>query len=136
MPGRKPQPTNDKLHRLLFIRGGTSPMADANSQVEVIEHLSSEIAAQTDYLAQLRSRVALTILIGPFVVFGSFLVATKGIQVPLHLGKLQLTVGVLASAAYLALGWYGALLDRQVTNQCDRWRCSILKISVSKALKE
>jgi hypothetical protein len=115
-------------------------VADANSvgasQAEIIKHLSSEIATHSEYLAMLRSRVALTILIGPFVVFGSFLLATKGGQISPQVGNPQLIAGGVASAAYLALGWYGARLDRQVTDQCDKWRRAILKVSNNQSLVE
>jgi hypothetical protein len=115
-------------------------MAEANgvgpSQVEIIKHLSSEIATQSEHVATLRSRISFTILVGPFVVFGSFLLATKGAQIPPQLWKLQLVAGSIASAAYLALGWYGSLLDRQLTDQCDRWRRAILKVSNNQSLVE
>ena len=97
--------------------------------VEIIKHLSSEIVAQSEYLSILRSRVALTVLVGPFVVFGSFLLATKGAQLSSQLSKLQLIAGGVAAAAYIALGGYGAFLDGQITDQCDRWRHAMLKIS-------
>ena len=115
-------------------------MADTNttgaSQAEIIRHLSSEISTQSEYLTTLRSRVAFTILIGPFVVFGSFLLATKGAQAPSQLWKLQLAAAVVASTAYLAMGWYGSRLDRHVTEQCDRWRRAILKVSNNERLGE
>ena len=56
-------------------------------KAEIIKHLSSEITTQVTYLSTLRSRVALTMLVGPFVVFGSFLFATKGDKSRLNSGS-------------------------------------------------
>ncbi|HUN86626.1 MAG TPA: hypothetical protein VMU48_19760 [Terracidiphilus sp.] len=102
---------------------------DQDSRIEIIKHLSSEIKTQSAYLSTLRSRVALTILVGPFVVFGSFLVAIKGAQISPHFGEHQRIYAALAIGFYLAMGLYGALLDGQVTKQCDEWRGTIVKLA-------
>jgi hypothetical protein len=113
-------------------------MSDENTvsdaEIEIIKHLSSEITTQATYLVTLRSRVFFTILVGPFVVFGSFLLATKDAAISPHFGEKQLKVALIAAGAYLALGLFGAVLDKQVTDQCDRWRNTILKLSKHESL--
>jgi len=101
---------------------------------EIIKHLSSEIKAHSEYLKTLRSQVAFTILVGPFVVLGSFLVATKGAPITAPFRKTQLALAVVGATAYLALGLYGSKLDGHVTEQCDRWRCAIFKLSKGEPL--
>ena len=49
----------------------------AGLRAEVIKHLSSEIQNQSQYLMTFRSRIAFTVLVGPFIVLGSVLVAAK-----------------------------------------------------------
>lgn len=51
---------------------GTPGVAD----LEIVKHLSCEITKHSEYLATLRSRVFFSVLVGPFVVFGTFLLAT------------------------------------------------------------
>ena len=90
-----------------------------------IEHLSRDIATHASYLMTFRSRVAFTILIGPFVLLGSFLIATKGTVPASRLGVDAIVAIVIACLCYLALGVYGAMLDKHVTGQCNIWRRQI-----------
>jgi len=95
---------------------------------KIIEHLSREIATHAGYLMTFRARVAFTILIGPFVLLGSFLIATDG-KIPANrLGSDSIVAIVVACACYLALGVYGAMLDKHVTSQCNTWRQQINSI--------
>jgi hypothetical protein len=96
---------------------------------ELIKHLSSEIATQSEYLGTLRARMGLTFVVGPFVVFGSFLLATKSAQTLPQFSKAQLPAAIVAASSYILLGLYAAMLDAQVTDQCDRWRRAIIKLS-------
>lgn len=90
-----------------------------------IEHLSSDIANQTTYLNALRTRMAFTILIGPFVLLGSFLFATSGTVKPDRIGADTIMAIVIACLCYLSLGVYGGILDKHVTRQCNIWRRQI-----------
>ncbi len=90
-----------------------------------IEHLSRDIAMHTNYLMMFRSRMAFAILIGPFVLLGSFLIATKGTIPKNHIGVDAIVAIVTACICYLTLGIYGARLDRHVTRQCDIWHRQI-----------
>jgi hypothetical protein len=79
-----------------------------DGQVEFIKHLSSEIATQSEYLGTLRARMGLTFILGPFVVFGSFLIAAKGVQFPPKFWSDHLPLVFIASLSYLMLGLYDA----------------------------
>lgn len=92
---------------------------------KLIDHLSQDIATHTSYLASFRSRVAFTILIGPFVLLGSFLIATKGEIPAVHLGLYDWAAIVVTCLCYLTLGVYGATLDKHVVQQCNTWRTQI-----------
>ena len=90
-----------------------------------IEHLSSEIAEHTRFLSTFRSRMAFTILIGPFVFLGSVLFATRGTFAIGSIGAGPIAAIVIACLCYVSLAAYGAMLDNQVTRQCNIWRRQI-----------
>lgn len=92
---------------------------------KLIEHLSQDITTHTSYLASFRSRVAFTVLIGPLVLLGSFLIATKGEIPAVSLGLYDYGAIVVACLCYLILGVYGATLDKHVIQQCNTWRTQI-----------
>lgn len=100
------------------------------NQDKLIEHLSSEITTHTNYILTFRSRVTFTILVGPFILLGSFLIATKGSVASITFSDKWSILGIiLGFLIYLGLGAYGYLLDRNVTEQCDKWRCEIARLS-------
>ncbi len=96
-------------------------MAQEPLRAELIRHLSAEITTQEQYLSTFRSRISFSVLIGPFAVLGSLLFSAKGKLMWPHEVKpwIALTCAMLC---YLGLGVYGAILDKQVTNQCNAWR--------------
>jgi cytochrome bd-type quinol oxidase subunit 1 len=99
-----------------------------NYQQEVIEHLSKEIVANTEQIMIFRARVAFTPWIGPFVVVGAYLVATKDTPKSPHWDTLG--CGLLAVAAFLfvGLGWVLAEVERHTWDQCNKWRSLIARI--------
>src|ERR1035437_703907 len=88
-------------------KGSSMDESKDDLRKEVIKHLSSEIGKQSDYVVTLRSRMAFTILLGPFVVVGSVLIAIKG---PLHFHPLHgfsnyFAIG-MAALSYLCMAYY------------------------------
>jgi hypothetical protein len=77
--------------------------------------------------------MAFTILIGPFLVLGSFLALAKDKP------SLQLKFNgswaaiVAACVAYLLLGAYGAAIDTYATRECNDWRRLIVYLSRGKS---
>jgi hypothetical protein len=110
----------------------------ASTRNEIIKHLPNEISKHTEYLATLRSKLAFTVLAGPFVILGYVLVTIKPTPTTNYWRwhwqqTLACTfVGVL----YLLLGYYGSKIDQHGTDQCNKWRRAILKASDGKALNE
>lgn len=104
---------------------------------KLLEHLGNEITNHTAYLLMFRSRIAFTILIGPFLVMGSFLIATKGVIEVNELNRISIVVaGAIACLCYLGLGWYGSLLDKHVTTKCNDWRRLIYKLQKGSPIEE
>ncbi len=103
---------------------------------KLIEHLSSEITSQTTYLATFRARIAFTVLIGPFVLLGSFFVANHGSSAKDHFDGHVVAAIIVSFSCYVGLGIYGGFLDKHANEQCDRWRRLIIRISQGEAIQE
>jgi hypothetical protein len=104
-------------------------------RIELIKHISAEILAREAFLDTLRSRMGFTVLIGPFFIVGSMLIAMKPnttIAPPTEMwpwGAL-----VIAVSCYILLGEYGSRIDRQVTAQCDVLRGKLLSAARAESL--
>src|SRR5208282_3705279 len=103
---------------------------------EVIRHLSSEITTQSNYLMNFRTRLAFTVLLGPFIAIGAALVALKTPPTLRNMhGKLDSAASVVAVVSYFLLALYGAGLDNHVTKQCDKWRRDIAALLRNQGLE-
>jgi hypothetical protein len=115
-------------------------MPDESAPSELIKHISAEITAQAGFLHILRARMAFTVLIGPFFLLGSFVIASAKVAVAWPheaWGWTSLVSGfLLLVACYFGLGEYGSRLDRYGTNQCDFWRKEMLAVVNDKPLTE
>lgn len=95
---------------------------------KLIEHLSSEITTHSTNIMTFRARLAFSILIGPFVLLGSFLLATKGSIPNVKMSPSGFIAMIVGALAYLGLGYCGARLDHHVTEQCNKWRQEIDRV--------
>jgi hypothetical protein len=102
----------------------------------IIEYLSSEISNHTEYLSTFRSRIAFSVLIGPFLILGSFAVANHERTFEIVSDWKCATAALIACACYVALGFWGAKLDGHVTKQCDKWRKAIAKVAGGSQISE
>jgi hypothetical protein len=103
-------------------------------RVELIKHLSAEITSSMDFLHTFRSRMAFSVLIGPFLILGSFAVAAAKVSVPLPKGNLPWSWVLDALCCYLLLGFFGAKLDQFLTKQCDYLRRTLLSVAKDEPL--
>jgi hypothetical protein len=103
---------------------------------KLIEHLSSEITTQATYLATFRSRIAFTVLIGPFVLLGSFIVANHGSSTKSDFNNHTVVALIVAFSCYVGLGIYGGCLDKHANEQCDKWRRLIIRISQGETIQD
>jgi hypothetical protein len=106
-------------------------MTEDPLRIELIKHLSAEIISSSQFLHTLRSRMAFNVLIGPFLVLGSALLAATKTNTTWPNGALQLHWWWLALAVlcYFLLGVYGYLLDQYLTGQCDFLRTALFSIA-------
>ncbi|MDE3018288.1 MAG: hypothetical protein KGI53_04670 [Nitrospirota bacterium] len=96
---------------------------------KLIEHLTKEIVTQSEYITTFRSRLAFAVLIGPFIILSTFVVATKD---SLHLGVIDCSVTlalIITGFCYILIGLLSALLDSHVTDQCNKWRHEIIRLA-------
>lgn len=95
---------------------------------ERIEHLAKEIETVTIIQMTFRTRMGFTVLVGPFIVMGSVLLATKGKVTAPTLDVWFVGSAILAVVSYLGLAWYGAKLDKLMSKKCNEWRAAILDL--------
>ena len=109
-----------------------SPGSEAASpevKKAIIEQLAKEIQASADHLMSLRTRTAFTIWVGPYVVLGSVIVATKGgftldVHSPLFALGLLIAVG-----CYLALGYLAGRIEKFSLERSNQWRRCIIQVA-------
>jgi hypothetical protein len=115
----------------------TPPKIPEALREEAIKYLATEIASEVEYLSGLRTRVAFTVLTGPFIVVASILVAFKG---PLAFNNAHRTpthVAIIVEiACYMSLSIYGFLMDNHSTGQCNKWRGGIAALLNGEEVKE
>ena len=99
---------------------------------ECIEHLSKEIETVTANLMTFRTRIGFTVLIGPFIVMGSVLLATGGKVATPGLDFWFISSTIVAVASYFGLGWYGSQLDKHLSDKGNDWRQEIIELSQNK----
>lgn len=116
--------------------------ADANetfsfNKEKIIDHLTKEIEVVTTNMITHRIRGAFVVWIGPFILLGSLIVATKGnFQLKTDDWDSMNIVIRVACGIYIVLGIIGGFIEWQVWSQCDKWRKSISKIAANKIKNE
>ena len=103
---------------------------------ELIKHLSSEIATESEYIANFRVRMAFTCMTGPFIVMGTLLVAFKG---PFGSSLSDRTVALFCGflgILYLCLSLYIAGLEHHSDERCKRWRKAMVSLANGNVLRE
>jgi hypothetical protein len=113
-----------------------TPNPDSSTAAAIIEYLSSEITNHTEYLSTFRSRIAFSVLVGPFLILGSFAVANHERTFEINFDWKCAVAALIACACYIGLGFYGAELDGHVTEQCDKWRKAIAKAAGGSQITE
>lgn len=92
-----------------------------------IEYLSKEIETVSTYQMTFRARIGFTVLIGPFIVMGSVLIATKGKLVLPASNTAFYSAAGLAAFLYCLFGVWGALHENHLCFLCDQWRDTIAR---------
>jgi len=95
---------------------------------KLIEHLSREIETHSKLLLDWRTRAAFYWLLGPFVVIGSLLIASRGIPSLSFAEPIVVIASVVAALSFLTMGFIGAKLEEHIWNQCNKWRRSMARL--------
>ena len=109
------------------VLGGNDARGDLRKAV--IEHLSKDIISLSGQGMTFRSRMGFTLLVGPFVMLGTLLVATKGELPAVRWDRTCTIAAVLGTIAYLCVPVWGAIFDSHVINTCNRWRRVLVRVS-------
>lgn len=91
----------------------------------VIAYLSKEIETTTNNLMTFRTKIAFAVLIGPFLVLGSFLVYVKGIPFSLEPGPIGWLAIGFEGGCFLIIAYVCARIEGDGWRQCNEWRQAI-----------
>ena len=95
---------------------------------EFIEHLSKEIETHTNAMMTFRTRIGFTVFLGPFVLLGAYMMGTQRVPVVHNLTRGTVGLIILLGICYVLLGLVGALIERGMLRQCNRWRNVIVAL--------
>src|SRR5436853_7347867 len=93
-----------------------------NTSKEVIQHLCKEIEITTNNLMIYRSKISLAIFLGPYIILGSVIVATKGLSVTFNWNLWVIILMFVQGACFLAFAYTNAAIEQHGWDQCHRWR--------------
>ena len=97
---------------------------------QVIQHLTKEIEVLSETVMTFRLRAAFTVWIGPYILLGSVIIATKGsFEINMDSPVLLLGVSFIAMGLYLGLGWAAGRIEQQAWKQCNQWRDTISRLA-------
>lgn len=103
---------------------------------ELIKHLSTEIMVLTQLATTFRSRIAFLTWVGPLIVLGSVVIATRGAFKPNMADPLFLPSIALLLMVYLVLGYVAARIEQFAWYRCDIYRRAIVQIAKDGGLTE
>jgi hypothetical protein len=104
---------------------------------KIIEHLSNEIQKVIETTMTFRTRIAFVAWIGPFVLFSSLVVATKGrFHFPTGDWKFFWIPLAVFCVCYVFLGWLGARIEKEAWKRCDYLRQRIIMYSKRESLTD
>lgn len=107
------------------------PGLDADMRKALIEQLSKEVQASADSIMSLRTRTAFTIWVGPYVVLGSVVVATKG-GFTLNIANSTFQLGIVAAVGcYLALGYAAGRIEKYALERSNQYRTCIIDLATT-----
>jgi len=89
---------------------------------EIISYLSKEIETVNNGMMVFRSKISFAVLVGPFVILGALLYATKGLPISTSLGAGGWTAIGFVCVCYLALAFLSGLIEEDGWRQCNKWR--------------
>ena len=75
-----------------------------------------------------RSRIAFAVFFGPFVILGSFVVATKGLPTSLNLDLWFWLVLVIGCGCFVTLAYICSRIEKEAWRQCNQWRKLIARL--------
>jgi len=96
---------------------------------ELIQHLSKEIETHTSGITDFRAKTSFTLLVGPFIVLGSFLVLAKTLNVKLPFNKVNIALLIFMGLCFMAMGYACSRIEKDVWDQNNRWRAEIRRLS-------
>ena len=95
---------------------------------EVVLYLSKEIETTSNNAMVFRSRIAFAVFFGPFLILGSFVVATKGLPLSLNLDRWAWLFLVIGCGCFVTLAYICSRVEKEAWRQCNKWRELIARL--------
>lgn len=89
---------------------------------DVVQHLSKEIETTTNNMMAFRTRIGFGLLVGPFLLLGSLIVAAKGQPMATNLKWYAWPALLVVIVCYLGIAYIASKIEAQAWAQCDKWR--------------
>jgi hypothetical protein len=101
----------------------------------MIDYLTKEIETLSTNTMNARNRISFSLLIGPFLVFGSILLSNQrsGVSLSIHTRSAWIALAV-AALAFLGLSLTAGLVERGAWKKCNEWRRCIVKLQEGEAI--
>ena len=93
-----------------------------NLTKEVMLCLSKEMETATNNMMVFRTRIGFGLLVGPFLLLGSFVVGAKGQPISFNLRWYGWVALVIVAICFLGIAVIAARIEVQAWEQCNRWR--------------
>jgi hypothetical protein len=98
-------------------------------KITLVEHLSAEIVSLTEFQTSHRVNMSFSVLVGPFIVLGTFLMATRGKLSNTIKGHSSIWYAVgVAVIVYIGFACYGAAIERMTLDRSNSLRLDIARI--------
>src|SRR5258707_2916914 len=99
--------------------GGGEEMA---YEQETINYLSKEIETHSSNQMLFRSRVNLSVFLGPFIILGYLLIGSKGFSFAWKWDCPSIIAILLVCLCFLAMGYVSGGIEESIHAQCNKWR--------------
>jgi hypothetical protein len=101
---------------------------------ELIKHLSDEIVNITQTTITFRTKIAFFTWVGPFIILGALVVATKG-SFAMPLNCLTILMIIVIGGCYLGISYVCSRIEQHSWDLCNQYRSVIFRVSKGDNIK-
>lgn len=95
---------------------------------QLIQHLSKEIETLTNNMMAFRTRIVLTVFLGPFGLLGYVITAMKGSSISLKMDFVTSIALIQTIWSLMSIVLILSYIEEHVWDQCNKWRRIIAEL--------